>query len=180
TLTTNVASDFVAMIDWGDGTTSAGTISGSGGAFSVSGSHTYAQGGQYTVDALVADDAPGTASGEVQSSASVGLFDGTGASFTEPERTAVNAPNIANFADGNTADTAAAFTATIDWGDGTTTPGDVIGSNGSFLVVGPLFGHAYADEGHFTTTTIVTRTADSSTLTITGTATANEADNLHV
>ena len=36
------------------------------------------------------------------------------------------------------------FTATINWGDGTTTAGTVIGSNGSFTVAG---GHTYADEG---------------------------------
>src|SRR5262249_46356993 len=33
---------FTATITWGDGSTSAGVISGSGGTFTVSGSHTYA------------------------------------------------------------------------------------------------------------------------------------------
>src|SRR5260370_32581868 len=36
------ASDFSASIDWGDGTTSSATITGGSGAFSLLGSHTYA------------------------------------------------------------------------------------------------------------------------------------------
>src|SRR5205085_2435781 len=36
-------SDYAAMIDWGDGNSSAGTISFSAGVFSVSGAHTYTE-----------------------------------------------------------------------------------------------------------------------------------------
>lgn len=41
TNTANIASDFTATINWGDGTVSAGTISG-GGKFQVTGTHTHA------------------------------------------------------------------------------------------------------------------------------------------
>ncbi len=37
----NPASDFNATIDWGDGTTDTGTVSGDGGQYTVSGTHTY-------------------------------------------------------------------------------------------------------------------------------------------
>ncbi len=40
--TSDAASDFTASIDWGDGVTSDGSVSGSNGSFSVSGTHTYA------------------------------------------------------------------------------------------------------------------------------------------
>jgi hypothetical protein len=173
-LTTNVASDFVATIDWGDGTTTGGIVSGSGGAFSISGSHTYAQGGQYTVLADVQDDTPGFAEDTATSTAKVGLFNGAGGTFNGTEGTAASG-TTATFSDGDTADTASAFIATIDWGDGTTTPGTVTGSNGLFSVQGT---HAYSDEGNFATTTTVTRTADSSHLTITGSVSAAEADSL--
>jgi hypothetical protein len=44
------AGDFVSTIDWGDGTpVITGTIGGAGGAFTVSGAHTYAAPGRYTV-----------------------------------------------------------------------------------------------------------------------------------
>lgn len=43
-------------IDWGDGTRSAGTIAGgSGGAFAISGGHTYAQPGSYAANITVQD-----------------------------------------------------------------------------------------------------------------------------
>ena len=51
---------------------------------------------------------------------------------------------VATFSDTDTLDMAGDFTATIDWGDGVTTTGTVVGSNGSFTVDG---GHTYADEG---------------------------------
>ncbi|HXT58534.1 MAG TPA: hypothetical protein VN699_07860, partial [Pirellulales bacterium] len=46
TFTATDAGPFTATIDWGDGSTSAGTISQStGGAFKINGAHTYAQEG---------------------------------------------------------------------------------------------------------------------------------------
>ena len=41
------------MINWGDGNSSAGTISGSGGSFNVTGSHTYAAVGTYPISVTI-------------------------------------------------------------------------------------------------------------------------------
>src|SRR5260221_2988624 len=71
TYTGNVASDFVAIINWGDATISAGTVSGGGGSWSVSGSHTYADQGSYVVTVTLSDDAPGTASAIATGAANV-------------------------------------------------------------------------------------------------------------
>src|SRR5262245_11394796 len=55
--------DFTATIDWGDGTSDAGTVSGSlGGPFSISGSHIYAEDGSYTTSVMLTENPPGTAS----------------------------------------------------------------------------------------------------------------------
>ncbi len=55
------SSDFTAMIDWGDGTTSTGTVSGgSGSPLVVKGTHTYAIAGAVTVKTALTD-ALGTA-----------------------------------------------------------------------------------------------------------------------
>ena len=56
------ASNFVATINWGDGTTSTGSITESGTTYKVKGSHTYAKNGSYTVTTTVveADSDAGT------------------------------------------------------------------------------------------------------------------------
>jgi hypothetical protein len=53
---TATPSTFTADIDWGDGTHSAGAVTGGNGAFSVAGSHTYAQKGRFTVKTSVTGD----------------------------------------------------------------------------------------------------------------------------
>src|SRR5207247_10407796 len=67
----NTASDFTATIDWGDGTTTSGTVSGGSGTFTVSGNHTYADEGNYDTTVVIADDAPGTANATASGTASV-------------------------------------------------------------------------------------------------------------
>src|SRR3569623_2640768 len=50
------ASVFTASIDWGDGTTSAGTVSETSGKYTVTGSHLYLDEGSFTVSVRVSDD----------------------------------------------------------------------------------------------------------------------------
>jgi len=60
--TTSTTADFTATIDWGDGSpSSTGTVSGSGGSYSITGSHTYASTGYFTIKVHVADDGGSTA-----------------------------------------------------------------------------------------------------------------------
>jgi hypothetical protein len=180
--TQNVAGDFVATVDWGDGTTTTGTITGSSGSFTVTDSHTYTQNGHDTILVNVNEDASdgqGTANASTSTTALIGLAPGTGANISTTEGTAVPAgTQVATFTDNNLTDTALSFTAAIDWGDGTTTPGTVLGAAGSFTVFGGP--HTYADEGEDVVTATVTRTTDNNTVAISGTATANEADVLSV
>ena len=61
--TTSSTADFTATIDWGDGSPpSAGTVSGSNGSYSVSGSHAYTGTGFFTVKVQIVDDGGSTAS----------------------------------------------------------------------------------------------------------------------
>lgn len=48
-------SAFLAIIDWGDGTTSQGVISQAGTTYTVTGTHTYRKGGQHTVTTSVTE-----------------------------------------------------------------------------------------------------------------------------
>jgi hypothetical protein len=64
------AASCTAAINWGDGTTTAGTVTGASAPWSVSGSHTYSEEGDYTVTVTVTDtastmSATGTSSGTV-------------------------------------------------------------------------------------------------------------------
>lgn len=176
TLTTAVPSDFTATIDWGDATVTAGIITGSGGSFSVSGTHTYAATGTFSVTVTLSDDAPGTDTAQATSTAHVGTtaLSVTADSFTVHEHVAFNG-TVATFTDSNKASTAASFTATINWGDGTpATAGTITGSGGSFTVTGQ---HTYADEMTASfTVTVSENSPGTSTGSASGTATVTEND----
>jgi hypothetical protein len=65
--TTSTMADFTATIDWGDGSpTTAGTVSGEGGSYSVSGSHTYGGTGFFTIKVHIVDDGGSTADATTQ------------------------------------------------------------------------------------------------------------------
>ncbi|MEA2424454.1 MAG: large repetitive protein, partial [Thermoleophilaceae bacterium] len=58
------AGDYSATIQWGDGSSSAGTVTAAGGGgFDVAGTHVYASAGSYTVSVSVVDSGGATASG---------------------------------------------------------------------------------------------------------------------
>jgi hypothetical protein len=64
--------DFTTTINWGDGTTTSGTVTGpQGGPFPVTGSHTYKPAGTYKVTVTAADDPPGTATASATATATV-------------------------------------------------------------------------------------------------------------
>jgi hypothetical protein len=172
------ASGFTAAINWGDGTSSTGTISGSGGSFMVSGTHTYSAAGTDKVAVSLAESSPGTAKATASSTAQIGSAGGALSGKVQlskaTEDTALpGSTKVATFTDTNTADTAAGFTASITWGDGTTSAGTISGSNGSFSVTG---GHTYADEGSFPLSVAITRSADKTAITSAGTIAVAEAD----
>jgi hypothetical protein len=169
----SLASDFVASIDWGDSNTTAGTVSGAGGSFTVTGSHTYTTGGTDTLKVSVADEAPGTATASGTSTASINLGGQMVlTSATEGTALANNTP-VATFTDNNLTDTAGSFTASINWGDGVTTAGTVVGASGSFTVEG---GNTYADEGNDVASVTLTRTSDQSSARVQGTVAVADAD----
>jgi microcystin-dependent protein/glycosyltransferase involved in cell wall biosynthesis len=103
------------------------------------------------------------------------ILSGTLALSSITEGVATNA-TVANFTDSNLVDPASAFTATVDWGDGTTEAGTVTGSNGSFSVSVPSSSHFYADEGSVQPVVTITRTADNDRVVPTGTVTVTEGD----
>ncbi|TAN29474.1 MAG: hypothetical protein EPN30_02510 [Actinomycetota bacterium] len=155
---TALALGFSATINWGDGTTSStGTVTGSAGSFTVTGSHDYAEEGSYTVSISITDPA-GTVH-KVTTTASVA--DAALTATGSPDFASANLTNqtLATFTDANASATVADFTSgggstIINWGDGSTSSGTVTQTGpGSFSVSGS---HSYSVLGpHTITVTIV-------------------------
>ncbi|MGA7076621.1 MAG: PQQ-binding-like beta-propeller repeat protein [Halobacteriota archaeon] len=95
----NLADTHTATWTWGDGTTSAGTITESNGAGTVSGSHVYAEAGVYTVSVKVTDNHDASAEATAQSYVVVynpdGGFVTGGGWITSPTGAYANDPALA-------------------------------------------------------------------------------------
>jgi hypothetical protein len=149
------AADFSASISWGDGGSSAGTVSASGAGFAVSAGHTYAEEGTYQVNVSVAEIADVSNSAVAHSVASVG--DGPITASPACEATSLRSYDgrAATFSDAaGTYGSAADFSATIHWGDGTSTAGTISALSGGAYAVGGV--HNYATVGRFTIATSIT------------------------
>jgi uncharacterized repeat protein (TIGR01451 family) len=157
TFPSNSLSDFTATIDWGDGTTpSAGTVSGQSGTFTVSGTHTYAEEGSFTVKVTLTDDAPGTATATVSGTATV-ADQPVSVKVSHLEYQAgvnVGTGTIGSFTDPAGAEALSAYTADIAWGDGFGVRGVISfdSASNTFSVRG---GHVYGHEGNYTVTITV-------------------------
>ncbi len=139
--------EFTATIDWGDGSPmSLGVVTGGNGAFLVSGSHTYAEVGSYSIRVSVTGEGTQTVTGTagavvVDAALSGGVPLPVRANENQPLQ---NVP-VATFVDANPFSTAADFTGTIFWGD--TNPA-VPDNNVAFqLIGGTSAGNIYAVYG---------------------------------
>jgi hypothetical protein len=133
-------------IDWGDGTSSAGTVGPNGGP--ITGTHTYAEEGTYTGSVSWTDDAgPHMVPFDVKVP-DAPLNNATGASFSATAGTPFSG-QVATFTDADPGGNASDYSATITWGDDTSSAGTVsAGSGGQFVVSGT---HTYATAGSFPT-----------------------------
>jgi hypothetical protein len=168
-------SHYTALIDWGDGTTSAGTITLNGTVFTVSGSHTYTTPGSFPITTSISHSSLGLAAADavVTSTASVGLPDlvsAGGFALSGVEGATTGTQTVATFTDPGPAQALNAYAATINWGDGTSSAGTITFNSGTgvFTVSGS---HTYANPGAFNITTEITRTT--STIEAASTATVS-------
>ena len=147
--TPSPVANYNATIDWGDGTLTAGTVTGTaGGPFTVTGTHTYAEDGSDTITVTVTETADDmdTASGTGTATVQEGNFALQGGGTLS----ATEGVSFSNFVVGTfndfmppSPDPASSFTASIDWGDGNTSAGTITGSGGNFTVTGD---HTYVEE----------------------------------
>jgi hypothetical protein len=171
----NVPADFSALINWGDGQTTIGTIAGGPLTFTVGGDHTYAAAGSFTTSVTVAVNNGPTATETGQADiASPPVYTSTSKLIVVPVSQLFSGI-VANFTDPNTSDLASDFTASIAWGDGSTTPATVTGSNGSFAVQGT---YTYLNPGMNTiTVTVADQSGDTFMVTSTANVTSTDLSN---
>ncbi len=158
-----------ATISWGDGSSSAGSVTlNSDGSYSVSGSHTYAEEGSYALAVMVKDSgnlsttANGTAK-VADAALTLTIF----AASSLPHRSAGVA---ATFTDADPAGQVSDYTATVNWGDGTTSTVKVVKNplGKGFVLAAD---HSYTNAGTYTLTLTVTdqggsQVSKSATLTV--------------
>ena len=138
--------DYTATINWGNGVTVNGVVTGPvAGVFSVTGSHTF-EAGVYPVSVFIKDVGGSSATAVttftitdptpvVAPIAPSALTKIEGAGFTAP---------IGAFTDPNLIAPVSDFSATINWGDATTSAGTISQlASGTFVVTGS---HTYAED----------------------------------
>src|SRR5436190_1864650 len=140
---------YSASIDWGDGSVTSGTVSGpTGGPFTVDGTHTYTEEGSKPVKVTITDNVNSSNQATANGVAIIADAPLSASCATPTVSTMSFSGPVATFTDANPFAPVTDFTATIDWGDGTTSPGTVSGpTGGPFTVSGS---HTYLTGGPHT------------------------------
>jgi hypothetical protein len=147
------SSAFSATVIWGDGTSSAGTVAGASGSFSVTASHVYAEEGSYPIRVSVQQapngsraGARGTATISDAALSAVGTHVSSGVDLHAV---------VATFTDADPGHLVTDYTALIKWGDGSHSAGKVSAQGGGFAVTGA---HQYGHPGSYTITIAIADT----------------------
>jgi hypothetical protein len=155
-------SDFGATINWGDGTSSLGTVvANSHGGFDVIGNHVYAEEGSYTATINITDTGGSRATATSNVTVADALLSPSGTTIDAPHGIAFTAV-MATFTDADPNGTVGDYSATIAWGDTSTSVGAVsANASGGFNVTGT---HTYAAAGLHTATITIHDTGGSSAI----------------
>jgi PKD repeat protein len=168
----STAAEYNATINWGDSSSSppppvtitlTGTSS-SGNDFAVKGDHTYTEEGTYTVRVTITDVDNLSNTATATSTARVVDAPLHSSCAAAPVSTQSFSGPTATFTDNNAFATKADFSATINWGDSTSSSGTISGGPG----VGPYTvsgSHTYTSTGPFTVTTTINDDGGSTTTT---------------
>jgi hypothetical protein len=156
---TLTASSFSASINWGDGVTTAGTVAGTTGTFAVYGTHTYSEEGSDTVRVTIthnnSTDTPFPITETVAVSDPAVVPTG-GMTFNATEGAAPQNQLIATFTDPGGSEAVSDYSATINWGDFTSSAATITASpDDTFFLVTGGSNHVYTDEGSYTITVVI-------------------------
>ena len=171
TVSLSAAGGYTATIVWGDGGSSAGSISaGASGGFTVVGKHVFDEEGNNLPLTVIIHRAGGI-DATTQGAANVVDASLTATALTAAAKEGVQFSGVlATFTDADPNAAAGDYTAQILWGDGATDSGAIsAGASGGFQVTGS---HAYAEEG----TQAITVTISDAAATATANGSAHVAD----
>ena len=140
------ASAFTATIDWGDGTSSPGTVVGANGEFTVDAGHSYADEGRYALRATITTSQGATSLDGFVTIADNDVLTAQLGFTIEATQGSAFSGVVARFTDANLASVAGDFTASIDWGDGTVTTGSIDDVSGVITVSDA---HSYGNSGKY-------------------------------
>jgi hypothetical protein len=146
-----IVGDYSATIAWGDGTISIGTIAANaGGGFHVTGTHAYAAAGTQTATITIQDAGGGSAT-------AISTVNDDFPLTATSRRLHVRLGQpfnlvVASFTDADPAPVLGSFSATINWGDGTVSPGMVVTGLSGFNVLGQ---HTYKNVGGWNITVTI-------------------------
>src|SRR5205823_5543674 len=125
------------------------------------GSHAYREEGSYALHVTINDRGGSTTAADGSVTVADAALTASGASVTAREGSAFSGV-VATFGDANPFATAGGFSATVAWGDGTTSAGAVSADgSGGFQVTGS---HTYADEGNYAVQVTIYDVGGASTL----------------
>jgi hypothetical protein len=121
--------EYTATIDWGDGNSADAatiTFNPNTGVFTVSGRHTYAEDGSYPLTVVVDHSlAPSSTAVSTAKVVDPPVLATGGATLTAQEFRPFGPQTLAVFADPAGNESAGDYSATINWGDGTSSPGTI-------------------------------------------------------
>jgi hypothetical protein len=163
--TTDLTSIPTATIDWGDGTSSVGTVVGTSltGNFLIEGTHAYQE--EYPTGVTVsvigsATDAP-TVTGMSSATVADAPLSATGTSLNGRVHHLITGA-VAIFSDADPAGTVTDYSATVYWGDGTYSTGSIVAGSSGFTVSAS---HTYTRRGTYTITVDIVDVGGSATTT---------------
>jgi hypothetical protein len=176
-----VLGDYSAVIDWGDGNTSAGTISFDGvSTYTVTGNHIYAEESgpehpgstPYTITVTINhDSAPPATAFSSATVSELSVSPTGGFSFAAVEGALSASQTVATFTDPGGPEAVGDYSATIAWGDGQSSAGTITFDGVSTFTVSGA--HTYGEEGTDTITVTIHHETSTDVMT-TSTATVSD------
>jgi autotransporter-associated beta strand protein len=164
------AESYTAFIHWGDGNTTLGIVKAYLGNFAVIGSHVYLEEGTYSISTTILDE--GGAAVTTDSVARVSDAPLFGIAKTVYFVEGSSKSNIiAAFSDADPRGFSGQYTATVSWGDGSSSTATVITDGAGFGVTG---NHAYAEEGTYAVVVTV-KDVGGATVTVNNAAIVDDA-----